>query len=112
MNDIKKIIDENKNKLNSKNKENNILKEKVEEMQKIILTQKNENKDIISTYEKYKNEKDNEIRIIKAQNDEMKSEIQFLITEYENIKAQNDKYQQGLLKFNQLMNLSGLGGAI
>jgi hypothetical protein len=42
----------------------------------------------------------------------MKSEIQFMITEYENIKAQNDKYQQGLLKFNQLMNLSGLGGAI
>ena len=35
MNDIKKIIDENKNKLNSKNKENNILKEKVEEMQKM-----------------------------------------------------------------------------
>ena len=49
---------------------------------------------------------------IKAQNEEMKSEMQFMITEYENIKAQNDKYQQGLLKFNQLMNLSGLGGAI
>ena len=112
MNDIKKIIDDNKNKLNSKNKENNILKEKIDELQKIIIQQKNDNKDIIATYEKYKNEKENEIKMVQNQNEEMKSEIQFMITEYEKIKALNDKYQQGLLKFNQLMNLSGLGGVI
>ena len=112
MNDIKKIIDDNKNKLNSKSKENSILKEKVDELQKIIIQQKNDNKDIIATYEKYKNEKENEIKMVQNQNEEMKSEMQFMITEYEKIKAQNDKYQQGLLKFNQLMNLSGLGGVI
>jgi chromosome segregation ATPase len=112
MNDIKKIIDDNKNKLNSKSKENNILKEKIDELQKIIVQQKNDNKDIIATYEKYKIEKENEMKMIQDQNEEMKSEMQFMITEYEKIKAQNDKYQQGLMKFNQLMNLSGLGGAI
>ena len=112
MNDIKKIIDENKNKLNSKSKENNMLKEKVDELQKIIIQQKNDNKDIIATYEKYKNEKENEIKMVQEQNEEMKSEMQFMLTEYEKIKAQNDKYQQGLLKFNQLMNLSGLGTGI
>ena len=54
-------------------------KYKLTDIQKIILTQKNENKDIISTYEKYQNEKYNEIQIIEAQNDEMKSGIEFFI---------------------------------
>ena len=52
--------------------------------------------------------KENEIKMVQNQNEEMKSEMQFMITEYEKIKTQNDKYQQGLLKFNQLMNLSFL----
>ena len=112
MNDIKKIIDDNKNKLNNKSKENSILKEKIDELQKIIIQQKNDNKDIIVTYEKYKTEKESEIKILQNQNEEMKCEIKFMITEYEKIKVINDKYQQGLLKFNQLMNLSGLSGVI
>ena len=112
MNDIKKIIDDNKNKLNNKSKENSILKEKIDELQKIIIQQKNDNKDIIVTYEKYKTEKESEIKMLQNQNEEMKCEIKFMITEYEKIKVINDKYQQGLLKFNQLMNLSGLSGVI
>ena len=112
MNDIKKIIDDNKNKLNNKNKEISILAEKIDELQKIIIQQNNDNKDIIVTYEKYKAEKDSEIKMVQNQNEEMKCEIQFMITEYEKIKVINDKYQQGLLKFNQLMNLSGLSGVI
>ena len=46
-----------------------------------------------------------EILNLSKENEEMKNELKFLVNEYEKIKAQNDKYQSGLMKFNQLMNV-------
>ena len=35
---------------------------------------------------------------------EMKNEMRFLITEYEKIQAQNEKYQAKFMQFNQMMS--------
>ena len=35
----------------------------------------------------------------------MKKELQFLVIEYEKLQKENQKYQEGLMKFNQFMNV-------
>ena len=105
MNEVKKIIEESDIKNNKSEKEIKNLNIKIEELNNIILQQKEDNKQILTYFEQYKTERENEILIINNENSEMKKELQFLVIEYEKLQKENQKYQEGLMKFNQFMNV-------
>ena len=105
MNEVKKIIEESDIKNNKSEKEIKNLNIKIEELNNIILQQKEDNKQILTYFEQYKTERENEILTINNENSEMKKELQFLVIEYEKLQKENQKYQEGLMKFNQFMNV-------
>ena len=105
MNEVKKIIEESDIKNNKSEKEIKNLNIKIEELNNIILQQKEDNKQILTYFEQYKTERENEILTINNENSEMKKELQFLVIEYEKLQKENQKYQEGLMIFNQFMNI-------
>ena len=105
MNEVKKIIEESDIKNNKSEKEIKNLNIKIEELNNIILQQKEDNKQILTYFEQYKTERENELLTLNNENSEMKKELQFLVIEYEKLQKENQKYQEGLMKFNQFMNV-------
>jgi hypothetical protein len=105
MNEVKKIIEESDIKNNKNEKEIKNLNIKIEELNNIILQQKEDNKQILTYFEQYKTERENELLTLNNENSEMKKELQFLVIEYEKLQKENQKYQEGLMKFNQFMNV-------
>jgi hypothetical protein len=105
MNEVKKIIEESDIKNNKNEKEITNLNIKIEELNNIILQQKEDNKQILTYFEQYKTERENELLTLNNENSEMKKELQFLVIEYEKLQKENQKYQEGLMKFNQFMNV-------
>lgn len=104
LNEIKDIINEDKTKIDNQNKEITKLNETIEEFKILIITQKDQNKEIISDFDKYKAECERQLQYYKKENEEMKNEMKFLITEYEKVQAQNEKYQAKFIQFTQMMN--------
>ena len=104
LNDIREIIDKDKLSIEEKNKEISKLNEIIDEFKTLIITQKEQNKDLISQFDKYKEECEKEKTFYKTQNNEMKNELKFVISEYEKIQSQCEKYQTKFIQFNQMMS--------
>lgn len=106
MGEIKNIISDDQAKIERQNKELQLQNEKIVELNQIILQQRDDNKEILTCYEKYKNEKEQEGSQLSKENSEMKNEIMFLVNEYEKLKVQNEKYQASFMQFNRMMNMN------
>lgn len=101
---IKSEISSDKAKISNSNEKINDLINENSQMKMIIETQKDDNIKLINYYENTLKENFSISERLSKENDEMKNELRYIITEYEKLKAQNEKYANSFMQFTQMMN--------